>query len=367
MYVLFLCRESDLQREPLGYVRALRKLGVQIEFAAGDCALNEDIERMVRRSAEKPALIVQPETDLALLPAGLHKVDVPTACFHFDPYAYLHRRIRWAMLFDYAVLFHPGFEDAFRRAGHPNPVTLPHAVDANFFATPATERQFDVGWVGRSGGATYITRRRVLEKLAADFRMNNWVRLHSYEEMAQVYCTSKIVVNVGRDDYPTDVSLRFAEAMAAGALFLTLLPSEVTQLGFQDGIHFVGVPSEAEVPGKVRYYLDHDAERRRIAEAGREKALREHTYDIRAAELLRIVEQNKGKLFAPARDWPEAQVRLVQLDYFAANARLDYACGELRRIARRDLRSAASGSALVARALASKFRGRLNSMLHRDN
>ncbi len=367
MTILFLCRERDLQREPLGYVRALRKLGIQIEFADDDCALNENIERILERSAERPALIIQPETDLPLLPQGLDKIDVPTACFHFDPYAYLHRRIRWAMLFDYAVLFHPGFEDAFRRAGHPNPVTLPHAVDAEFFASPAAERVLDVGWVGRSGSWHYITRRRVLKNLAANFRVNDWTRFHSYEEVAQVYCTSKVVVNVGRDDYPADVSLRFAEAMAAGAVFLTLLPSEITELGFQDGVHFVGIPSEAEILEKVRYYLDHDSDRRRIAEAGRNKVLREHTYNCRADQLMRTVEQHNGKLFAPARGWPEHQVQLVRLDYFAANARLDYACDELRRIARGDLRSAAAGSALVARALASKVRSQMRSLVWRSH
>jgi hypothetical protein len=367
MTILFLCRESDLQREPLGYVRALRKLGILIQFVDNDCALNENIERILERSAERPALIVQPETDLPLLPQGLDKIDVPTACFHFDPYAYLHRRIRWAMLFDYAVLFHPGFEGAFRRAGHPNPVTLLHAVDAEFFTSPAPERLLDVGWVGRSGSWHYVTRRRVLENLATNFRMNDWGRFHSYEEVAQVYCASKVVVNIGRDDYPGDVSLRFAEAMAAGAIFLTLLPSEITEIGFQDGVHFVGILSEVEILDKVRYYLDHESERRRIAEAGREKVLREHTYDCRAEQLLRIVEEHNGRLFAPARGWPEDRVRLLRLDYFAANSRLDYACGELRRIGRRDVRSAAAGSALVARALASKVRGRVSSLIRRSH
>ncbi len=196
--------------------------------------------------------------------------------------------------------------------------------------------------------------------------MNEWTRLHSYEEMARIYCTSKIVVNVGRDDYPVDVSLRFAEAMAAGALFITRLPSEIGQLGFEDGVHFVGVRSEAEILESVRYYLDHEAERRKIAEAGREKVLREHTYDCRAEELLRKVECNNGKLFAPARDWPEERVHLARLDYYAANARLDCACSELAHLATDDFRSAVSGGALLARALAAKARSQLNSLWQRS-
>jgi hypothetical protein len=364
LFVLFLCRERDLQREPLGYVRAFRKRGVEPVFVEDSCLLNENIESLMDISHERPELIIQPETELSLLPWGLDKIDVPTACFHFDPYAYLHRRVRWAMLFDYVCLFHPGFEDAFRQAGHSNPVTIPHAVDAEFFTSTTEDRSLDIGWVGRSGGSLYDTRRRILEKLAAEFRMNEWGRIHSYGELAQVYCTSKLVVNVGRDDYPIDVSLRFAEAMAAGSLFITLLPSEINQLGFQSGVHFVGVRSEAEIFESVRYYLSHEPERCRIAEEGRKKVLREHTYDSRAEELLRTVHRNKGKLFAPARGWPEERVRLVRLDYYAACARLDYACNELRHIARRDLRTALPGVVLVARGLANQVRGHLRQIVN---
>lgn len=367
MTILFLCRERDLQREPLGYVRAFRKLGIQVDFAPEGCRLDEDIERLLGSRQDRPSLIIQPESDLPLLPQGLEKVDIPTGCFYFDPYAYLHRRIRWAMLFDYVFLFHPGFEDAFRRAGHTNPVTIPHAVDAAFFKNARKERPLDIGWVGRSGGPPYETRRRVLEGLAASFRMNEWRRHHSYEELAEVYCASKIVVNIGRDDYPIDVSLRFAEAMAAGALFITLLPSEIGQLGFQEGVHFVGVRSEAEIMERVRYYLDHPEDRRQIAEAGREKVLRGHTYDRRAEQLLSILDRNQVRLFSPARQWPDGRTRLHYLDYYAAHGVLDCAYRQFREIARSDLSRVPAATQLIGRAWAAKARRVLSSAKARSD
>jgi hypothetical protein len=134
-------------------------------------------------------------------------------------------------------------------------------------------------------------------------------------------------------------------------------------LGFQEGVHFVGVQTEDEICEVVRYYLDHETQRRQIAEAGREKVLREHTYDCRAKELLRNVQHNEGKLFSPARNWPEERVRLVHLDFYAGNGRFDYAREELTHIAKHNLRTAASGGAILARGLASKTRSRLNSLL----
>jgi spore maturation protein CgeB len=355
MNILFLCHKKNLGFGQASLARAFQRRGITVTCARDDCPLNEDIERILADSQHRPDLIIEPELD-ALLPWGLDKVDIPTACFHADPYAYLHLRVRWAMLFDYVFLFHPGFEEAFRQVGHSNPVTVPHAVDPEFFTSAAKDRPLDIGWVGRSDGPRYQTRRRVLERLATMFRMNEWKRFHSQEELGQVFCASKLVVNVGRDDYPIDASLHFAEAMAADALFITLLPSEMTQLGFQEGIHYVGVQSEAEIPEVVRYYLDHEDERDRIAEAGREKVLREHTYDNRASFYLTQLEQRAGRLFAPARQWTEGRVRTQYIDYYAANRVFDCAYAQWRHLATSDLPHALAGGMLIGRAWLAELR-----------
>ena len=201
-----------------------------------------------------------------MIPKDLDQAPVPTVCFQIDTYTYTHRRICWSMLFDYAALFHPGFEDRFRRAGHPRPLTLLHAIDPESFQGPEHERVFDIGWVGRTDGPYYKTRRKVLPLLAQRFLMNDWQRRYSYEEMVEVYKRSKIVVNISRDDYPQDLNLRCLEAMAAGALLITKLPTELSRVGFQEGEHFIGYTNEQELLDLVRYYLNHDLERRRIAE-----------------------------------------------------------------------------------------------------
>jgi len=356
MTILFLCRQQDLNRERRGYARALQRRGVRLVCADEGFPLNGDIRALLERCPEKPSLIIQPETVFPLLPWGLNEIDIPTACFQIDTYAYIHRRVRWSMLFDYTILFHPGFEARFRCAGHPRPVTLPHAVDAEVFQGPEQERIFEVGWVGRTDGPLYRTRRQILKLLSQHFRMNEWWRPHTYEEMAEVYKRSKVVVNIARDDYPQDAPLRFAEAMAAGALFITRLPTELTSLGFEEGKHFVGYRDERRLLDLVHYYLKHETERQRIAEAGREKVLREHTYDCRVETLLQMLERDKGQFFAPARHWSEERVRLVYLDWWTAHMYLDNALTELRQIARRSLKTALRGCLLIARAWARQWR-----------
>jgi len=82
--------------------------------------------------------------------------------------------------------------------------------------------------------------------------MNDWSRRYEPEEMARIYRQSKIIVNIARDDFPQDANLRTFEAMATGALLLTSLPTELTEIGFEDGVHFVGFRKEAEIAPLVR-------------------------------------------------------------------------------------------------------------------
>lgn len=321
--------------------------------------MNVDIRRLLDQCPGRPSLIVRLETDFPLLPWGLTEVDIPTACFQTDTYAFTQHRVRWSLLFDYTVLFHPGFEDRFRQAGHARPVTLPYAVMRELFQGPERERIFEVGWVGQSHWRIYKSRRRILSELAAHFRINDWRRRYTLEEMADIYCRSKVVVNAARDDYPQDANMRAFEAMGAGALLVTRVPSELPAIGFQEGVHFVGYAKEDEIVPLVRRYLADEAARRRIAQGGREKVLREHTYDCRVQTLLKSVQQDDGRLFAPARQWSEERVRLAYLDFYAAHGCLNQAYDLMRRIARLSLRQTVAGTYWIARAWSRQARDRL--------
>jgi hypothetical protein len=315
---------------------------------------------LIARCSERPLLIVAPESSFPLLPWGLVAAPIPTMCFQIDTYSYTAARIRQALLFDYVLTFHPGFEAQFRRAGHPRPLTTSHLVEADLFRPDGHEsRVYDVGWVGSLEGHFYTNRRRLLPSLAAAFTMNDWSRPYSYPEMAALYCSSRIVVNVGRDDYPQDANLRCFEAMAAGALLITELPSELEAFGLRPGEHFVGYHDEAELLSLVRSYVNDDKARQRISEAGRERVLAEHTYDAAVERLLDIVHSDDGRLFAPAREWPEERVRLIYLHYYATHLCFGSAWRQLRALVPASRRATAVGLYLIGRALAGRARMRL--------
>jgi hypothetical protein len=256
------------------------------------------------------------------------------------------------MLFDLVFVFHPGYDTEFRTAGHPGAHFIPHAIEPSLFIGEELGRVFELGWVGQTRGPLYRTRERLLPVLSRSFRMNDWNRHYEPEEVAWIYRQSKIVINVARDDFPKDANLRTFEAMAAGALLITVLPTELTQIGFEDGVHFVGFRKEAEIVPLVRKYLLEESARGRITEAARDKVLHEHSYDRRVETILELAKQNGLKFLAPARSWSEERVHLAYLDYFAGNGALDCALDELQAIARLSLGDATRGAGILAGAWA---------------
>jgi glycosyl transferase family 1 len=355
MTILVLQKEEGIAREGAAYLRAFCRRGDRVVTVHADFLPNGDLSELLGRCPEQPALILHPE-HIPIMPRGLTKVNIPTACFQIDTYTYTRKRIAWSMLFDLVFVFHPGYDTAFRTAGHPGAHFIPHAIEPSLFRGEELGRVFEIGWVGQTRGPLYRAREQLLPMLSRSFRMNDWSRRHEPEEMVRIYRQSKIVVNIGRDDFPQDANLRAFEAMAAGALLVTPLPTELTQIGFEDGVHFVGFRKETEIMPLVRKYLLEESARRGIAEVARDKVLHEHSYDRRVETILELAKQNGRNILAPARSWPEERVRLAYLDYFAGNGRLDCALEELRAIAGLSLGDATRGAGMLAHAWARRSR-----------
>jgi hypothetical protein len=364
MHVLWLSREDEFMREIKGLALALQRAGHTLTCLALDTPPDIHINLLIEKCPEAPSLIVHPEPWVAVLPRGLKDVPIPTVGFQCDVYAYTHRRLLYSMLFDYVAILHLGYEKIFRDAGHPCPVTLPFAADSQEFFDLDEPRAYEIASVGRLFPNLYKSRIEILSSLSREFKMNEWQRHYGYSEIPSVYRASKIVINIPRDDFPTDVSMRYAEAMACGALFLTRMPSEMTELGFEENVHYCGYRNAAEIREIVGKYLSDEEARRSIAMAGRDKVMREHTYDVRIATLLSRISQDNGKLLAPARSWRDSQVHLAYLDYFCGNGVPGSASSDLWAILKTASPESRKALELMARSGAARIRARLQSLLN---
>lgn len=264
------------------------------------------------------------------LPRELQHCPVPTASLDIDSFGWLSSRIRWSMLFDYVFVWHPSFVPMYKAQGHPKVFTLPHAVDQDLFQLNLTtgDRPLDLGWVGGFGYAQYARRRRIVEVLAARFKMNDFAKRYSKKETAEIYQRSKIVVNVSREDFPPEANMRCYEAMAGGALLITGMPTELTEWGFREGQHFIGWRSEAEIPDLVDHYLQHEKERTEIARAGQELTISDFTFQKCRDKMTSVLCEHPNEFFAPARNWPVEDIHLIYLEYYYRYQLVDAAIGE---------------------------------------
>ncbi len=267
------------------------------------------------------------------LPRDIHRSPIPTVSLDIDSFAWTASRVRWSMLFDYVFVWHLSLAPLYREAGHPKVIVLPHAVDADLFPLqPGGERPLDLGWVGGFGYAHYDNRKRIVGGLAARFKMNDFARRYSKAETAEIYRQSKIVVNVSRGDFPQEANMRCYEAMAGGALLITGMPTELTEWGFREGEHFVGWRTEAEIPDLVGHYLQHGQKRAEIARAGQQLTLGDFTFQKCRDKMAAVFREHPKEFFAPARNWPDPDVRLLYLEYYYRYQQLAAALEEFKAL-----------------------------------
>jgi spore maturation protein CgeB len=110
-------------------------------------------------------------------------------------------------------------------------------------------------------------------------------------DMYRILAGAKIGLNRHIDvagDYANN--MRLYEATGVGTLLITDAKRNLAEL-FEPGEEVVTYSSEDELVKKIRHYLANDAERSRIARAGQERTLRDHTYADRMRELVSILER----------------------------------------------------------------------------
>jgi len=110
-------------------------------------------------------------------------------------------------------------------------------------------------------------------------------------DMYEVLARSRIAVNRHVDaaeGYSNN--MRLFEATGVGALLCTEESPNLGEL-FAPGEEVVAYSSLDDLADKISYYLEHDAERVKIARAGQERTLGAHTYDQLMVELKGILEK----------------------------------------------------------------------------
>jgi len=147
--------------------------------------------------------------------------------------------------------------------------------DQRIFNNPNLERKQDVVFVGTYQGREY--RMKTLK-----FLIDNKVNLFyggsecydhlSTEDYAEKYKTAKIALSFNNLPNANLTNARVFEVMSCGALLMEQ-KSEETEKLYIPGVDYVEWTDEIDLLNKIKYYLEHEDERKKIADSGHKKTI----------------------------------------------------------------------------------------------
>lgn len=120
-------------------------------------------------------------------------------------------------------------------------------------------------------------------------RVNYKGSVDYWEEMPKVFAGSKINLNMTIPNIKSGIPLRIYDILGAGGFCITNFQAELPMF-FENEKHLVWYYNERDLYEKVYYYLNHDEERQRIAQAGYEFVKENCSYENRIREMLEIIE-----------------------------------------------------------------------------
>jgi spore maturation protein CgeB len=184
---------------------------------------------------------------------------------------------------------------------------LDRLVERGVEVDPAGRRTHAVSLVGGLDPSVYAESTPVLERAAAELDLDVWGygveklppgspilrRYHGPAwglQMYEILARSRIALNRhGNIAAGYANNMRLFEATGVGALLFTEAGKNLSDL-FEPDSEIVAYESAEDLVDKLRYYSEHEDERRRIAAAGQARTLGEHTYARLIPELAAALE-----------------------------------------------------------------------------
>ncbi len=142
--------------------------------------------------------------------------------------------------------------------------------------------EYDVGFIGND---TYPERRKLLEQIGANYKLMRTTSdpgIPYSKKLAQC----KIIFNCAMNN---DINMRVFEGIACEKLFITDRIPHLNDFFLEDE-HFIAYTGWKELKEKLDEYLGKGCYRRTIARQGREHLLKNHTYDHRISDIIRLLD-----------------------------------------------------------------------------
>ena len=259
---------------PYDFTKRTTEIGVR--------GVNEEIIELVRKEHPKYVLWIparyefQESTFDAIRKEGSKLV----AFFGDDEFKFDDYSKWWAPHLDYCITLDIEAVPKYRALGARVIQTLHGSgIPVNVNWSNMREK-YDVSFVGsiaKPGREQYINELRK-RKIPVHLIIKEWGELIPYQEMIDTFGDSRINLNFSRTSHGDRMGLkgRITEICLAGGFLLTEYAPGIENY-FEIDKEIACFHNTEEMIDKVNYYLDHDEERRAIAQAGWKRATSEYT------------------------------------------------------------------------------------------
>lgn len=187
---------------------------------------------------------------------------------------------------------------SYRKKGYKNLYCLPYAGPS--LNPEFGKKKYDVVFIGTFNK----TRERLFDNLdqlnlkiwgdkkwkKSKLKNNYMGKWLSFDEMMQILKNSKIVINNHQNRV---LNMRVYETTAAGALLITDYSPDLP-LMYKIGREIVVYKNKNDLYKKVKYYLERDIQREKIAIAGCIRVKKEHNYPNRLRKMFSVVVRLQG-------------------------------------------------------------------------
>lgn len=172
-------------------------------------------------------------------------------------------------------------------------VYWPFASDPEIFK-PAKHKDIDAVFVGNNYGKRIALVKAIQSAgIHIECYGNGFPNGHLLgSRVPEMFSRAKIILGTGLIGHSSSIvtlKLRDFDAPMSGALYITNHNPDIVE-SFDIGREMVTYMSVRECIDKIKYYLSHDEERESIAAAGRLRAVKDHTWNLRISVLLQLME-----------------------------------------------------------------------------
>ena len=199
----------------------------------------------------------------------------------------------WGAVLSYCITLNRKSYKSYLQLGINAILSQPAANPKSYHSHPCS-RIYDVSFIG----ALYPHRNEFFQKLSnLGIAINLFGKAGGqyipFEDMVRIFSESKINLNLC-GSYASaaikQIKAHIYEITMSGGFLLTEYAPHIEDY-FEIGKEIVVFDGVEDAVQKIEYYLNHDDERKEIAKAGYERALRDHTWNCRFRELFDQIEK----------------------------------------------------------------------------